>query len=230
VTTTVKPWASLNWPNRISIIRLLLIVPFVILMLNYQAWGDWARLAALASFVVMGLSDFIDGQLARRLNERTRLGAILDPLADKSLVIASVILLAHPSTAVPGARLSNWIVVAVIGKDLWVTLGFLVVYLATDRFLVRPSVAGKASTCAQVVMVALVLSSPEINAVGSRMGAGSLGTYLAVGAGYLVVAACALAVIGYSRMGLSFVIEKGRPLEDNQHETASGPVDKFRLP
>ena len=228
MTTTIKPWASLNWPNRISIIRLLLIPPFVVLMLNHQEWGDGARLVAMAIFVVMGVSDFIDGQLARRLNERTRLGAILDPLADKTLIITSVILLAHPATAVRDARLSNWIVVAVIGKDLWVILGFLVLYLATDRFVVRPSIAGKASTFAQLVMVALVLLSPEINAVGARVGAASLGTGLAVGTSYAVVAACVVAVISYSRMGLAFVIEKGRPLDDGHKGSASGPADELK--
>jgi cardiolipin synthase len=223
VSTTVKPWASLNWPNRISIIRLLLILPFVVLMLNHDEWGDWARLAALGIFVVMGLSDFVDGQLARRLHERTRLGAILDPLADKALIITSVILLAHPATAVAGAKLSNWIVVAVIGKDLWVILGFLVVYLATDQFMVRPSIAGKASTFAQLMMVCLVLFCPEINRVRSPMG-----TYLAVGASYLVVGACVAAVIGYTRMGLSFLIEKGRPLDEGRKELPGGPGDKSK--
>ena len=228
MTTPVKPWASLNWPNRISIIRLLLVPPFVVLMLNHHQWGDWARLAAMAIFMAMGLSDFVDGQLARRLNERTRLGAILDPLADKILIITSVVLLAHPDTAVRDARLSNWIVVAVIGKDLWVTLGFLVVYLVTDRFVVRPSIAGKASTFAQLLMVVLVLLSPEFNRLGSRVGAGALGTGLAVAASYLVVAVCVLAVISYSRMGLAFVIEKGRLLDDGHKGSASDLADKLK--
>ena len=223
MTTTVKPWASLNWPNRISIIRLLLIPPFVVLMLNHREWGDWSRLMAFGIFIVMGLSDFVDGQLARRLNERTRLGAILDPLADKCLIITSVILLAHPDTAVEGARLSNWVVVAVIGKDLWVILGFLVVYLVTDRFLVSPSVFGKASTFAQLLMVCLVLVAPDVNRLW-----GPLGTQLAAGASYLVVAACVVAMVGYTRTGLSFVIEKGRLLEDGRKETASDLVDKLK--
>ena len=92
---TARPWGSLNWPNRISILRLLLVAPFVELLLNINdpSWRSWARYAALAIFVVMAVSDFLDGMLARKLNIRTRLGALLDPLADKVLIICSVVLL-----------------------------------------------------------------------------------------------------------------------------------------
>ena len=91
--TEIKPWAVLSWPNRISLMRLLLVAPFIVLLMNQQQWGPSARYGALAIFIVMAVSDAIDGMLARRLNQITRLGAILDPLADKVLVICSVVLL-----------------------------------------------------------------------------------------------------------------------------------------
>ena len=96
---------QLTWPNRISILRLLLVAPLIVLLLNQYRW-DFARHAALGVFAIMAISDFVDGQLARRLHMQTRLGAILDPLADKVLIMSSVILLSLEPTAVPGARSS----------------------------------------------------------------------------------------------------------------------------
>ncbi|MFA6134201.1 MAG: CDP-alcohol phosphatidyltransferase family protein [Phycisphaerae bacterium] len=204
----IKAWHGINWPNRISLMRLLMVPPFVVLLMKQQQWGP-ARYMAMAIFFIMAVSDFLDGILARRLNVRTRLGAILDPLADKVLIICSAVLLSLPGSSPPGAQLSDWIVVAIVGKDLWVIIGFLVIYLVTDRFLVRPSVAGKACTVAQLVMVLLVLLAPDLNAL--RAG---LGSQVADWMSWIVAGMCALAVLSYTRMGLVFVGHEGKPLEE----------------
>lgn len=203
----VKPWGSLSWPNRISILRLLLVAPFVVMLMNQGVWNH-ARHAALAMFLVMAVSDFVDGVLARRLNQKTRLGAILDPLADKVLIICAVIMLSLTQAAVPAARISNWVVVAIIGKDLWVIIGFLVVYLVTDRFRIEPSLIGKAATFGQLAMVGLVLVAPDLNGVSDE-----LGTKLAAGAGWIVAALSVAAGVGYTRLGLRFVAEGQKPMD-----------------
>jgi len=215
-----KPWGSLNWPNRISLLRLGLVAPFIVLLMN-QNQGDWpwARHAALGIFVVMAISDFLDGTLARKLNLRTRLGAILDPLADKALIISSVVLLSMEGSAVPGALLPNWVVVAIVGKDLWVMAGFLVVYLVTDRFRVRPTAAGKACTLGQLVMVAAVLAAPDIN----RLWAG-VGTWIATAFYWAAAVLVVAAVVSYTRLGLIFVAEGQAPLDD--HAAASVSKDR----
>lgn len=199
----------MSWPNRISLLRLLLVAPFVVLIMNYHAW-PWARQLALAIFVVMVLSDFIDGVLARRLNQKTRLGAILDPLADKVLIICAVVLLSLPDSAMPGAAISNWVVVAVVGKDLWVIIGFLVIYLVTDRFRVQPILAGKAATVGQLAMVGLVLAAPDLNRIST-----GLGSRLALAVSWAAVALSITAAIGYTRLGLGFIAEEQKPLETN---------------
>jgi len=204
---TAKPWAALNWPNRISIIRLLLILPFVILLLNQETWAH-ARQGALLVFVVMAFSDLVDGVLARRLQARTKLGAILDPLADKIMIISAVLLLSLPHSSVPGAVISNWVVVAVVAKDMWVIVGFAVIYLITNRLRIHPTVAGKASTVAQLIMVGLVLSSPEFNAVTPK-----LGSVMAEFASWAVAGFSVVAIVAYTRLGLGFLVEGGRPLE-----------------
>lgn len=203
-------WPALTWPNRISLARLLL-VPVVILLLLHL--GDWppARRVALGVIGVMALSDMLDGVLARRLHVQTRLGAILDPLADKALIISSVLLLSLPGSSVPSARLPSWVVVAVVGKDLWVVIGFLVVYLVTDQFVVRPSVWGKAATLAQLVMVVAVLAAPELNALDVVDGA--LGTGVARWMMVAVAVLSVLAALSYTRMGLRFVVHQQKPME-----------------
>ena len=207
----IKPWGSLNWPNRISILRLVMVAPFLVLLMNHNipAWSG-ARYAALAIFLVMAVSDLVDGMLARRMNDRTRLGAILDPLADKTMVICAVVLLSLEPSAVTGARLSNWVVVAIVGKDLWVIVGFLVVYLVTDRFRVWPTRTGKACTFGQVVMVGLVLIAPDLDGCLPR-----LGSSMAIVASWIVAFLCGLAAVSYTRLGLRFVAEGAKPIDEN---------------
>ncbi|MFP4105916.1 MAG: CDP-alcohol phosphatidyltransferase family protein [Phycisphaerae bacterium] len=213
-SSQIKPWAALNWPNRISLLRVLLIAPYIVLLLNQQEPGwEWARHAALGVFVIMAVSDAIDGLLARKLDQRTRLGAILDPIADKALIMCSVVLLSIPSTAVPGNKLDNWVVVAVVGKDLWVILGFVVIYLVTDRFRVKPTIAGKLSTAGQLVMVVSFLVAPDLNFEGFP-----LGSHIARAMAVLVVALCVLAIISYTRLGLTFIAQEEKPLDNNGSE------------
>ncbi len=208
----IRPWKSLNWPNRITIIRLLSIAPFVILVQNQQGW-PWARYAAMAIFVGMAVSDLLDGVLARRLNARTRLGAILDPLADKALIICAAVLLSRPDCAPKGLHLPNWIVVFIVGKDLWVMAGFVVIYLVTDRFRVRPSIAGKACTVGQLAMVLSVLAGPDMNRLLEGLGNWTVAAFT-----WIVAGLCVLAVISYTRMGLSFIARDEKPLDEANRE------------
>jgi cardiolipin synthase len=214
----IRPWKSLSWPNRISILRLLLVAPFVVLVMNQnRAHWEAARYAALAIFVAMAVSDLVDGTLARRMNAKTRLGAILDPLADKVLIICSAVLLSLPNSAVPGAQLPDWVVVAIVGKELWMIVGFLVIYLVTDRFRIRPTAVGKACTVAQLVMFGFVLLAPDFNRLRD-----GLGTALATALSWTVAGICVLAVVSYTRLGLGFIAEGAKPLDEGlQKEQAS---------
>ncbi len=202
-----RPWGSLSWPNRISILRLLFIVPFIVLVMNQHAWPG-ARYGALGIFLVMAFSDMLDGILARRLNAETRLGAILDPLADKALIICAAVLLSLPGSAVAGARVANWVVVAIVAKDLWVIVGFLVIYLVTDRFRIYPTKSGKLSTVMQLFMVASVLTAPDLNYLYA-----GLGSRIADVAGWAVAVCSGIAIMNYSRLGLSFIAVEEKPLE-----------------
>ncbi len=206
----VRPWGSLSWPNRISILRLLLVAPFIMLLLNHdrQHWS-WAWHAAAAIFIIMAVSDIIAGVLARRLNAKTRLGAMLDPLADKALIISAVLLLSRQDHDM---SLSNWVVVAVIGKDLWVIIGFIVIYLVTDRLRVQPTRSGKICTFGQILLVGTILISPYLSWVWVL---DWLAPYVAKGLSWTVVGLCVLAGISYTRLGLRFIAREQKPLDES---------------
>lgn len=156
-----------TWANQISVLRILLILPFVIFMLsdNDPEEGILMRYLALATFLVMGLSDAVDGFVARKFGQVTQLGKFLDPLADKLLIMCAAVLLAVEATAVKGFRLPGAVVVLIIGKDVLVSLGFLVVYLITGHVRILPIWAGKLSTFLQIVMVLATLTAPEMSKI-----------------------------------------------------------------
>lgn len=204
-----RPWASLNWPNRITLARLFMVAPFIALLLNQDTFVQ-ARHLALLIFMVMAASDLLDGVLARKLHQRTRLGMMMDPLADKVLIVCSVVLLSIPETSVPCAKISNWVVVAVVAKDAWVLLGFTVIYLLTGQARVHTVRAGKVSTFAQLAMVTFVLVAPDLNGLVS-----GLGTRLASVAAWIAACLSVVAIVSYTRVGLELIAESDRPVNSN---------------
>ncbi len=194
----------LNWPNRITIARILLVAPFVVGLLNAHQ-SDLARRVSLALLVLMGLTDLLDGFLARRLQQETMLGRFLDPVGDKLLVTAAVIILALPSTGVADVHLRSWVPVIAIGKDIVTVLGFSLIRLTTARTFVKPRPAGKACTLLQVAMIGAVLLYPDLPPV-VRPGVVAL-WYAA--SGLAVVAA-----LDYIREGNRFASAVSRPGSD----------------
>ena len=129
----------LNLPNFLTIVRILTIPAFLILLTNGRPG------IALAVFVAGGLTDALDGAIARLTDSRTELGAVLDPLADKLLLLSSFCVLALLG-AVP-----SWLTVLVIIRD------FVLFVVTSERIAVRPSMIGKATTFFQLASVTIVL-------------------------------------------------------------------------
>ena len=152
----------LNWPNRITITRIILVAPFVICLLNLNVgWAGW-RHASLTLFMIVALSDALDGFLARRLDEETPLGRFLDPVADKLLISCAVVMLAIDATAVPDVKLPSWVPVIALGKDVLVVIGFGLVHAVTGEFFIQPRIWGKLCTLVQLAMIAGVLAAPDL--------------------------------------------------------------------
>jgi cardiolipin synthase len=160
---------KLNWANRITIFRILMIVPFVSFMLktNDPALSETTRhvvrYVSMGLFLLMAASDGVDGYLARRKNQITKLGAFLDPIADKLLITCACLLLASQAGHVGEFLLPPTVVVFIVGKDLFLLIGFVIVYLITSRVHIAPVFVGKLATTLQLSMVAGILIAPEVS-------------------------------------------------------------------
>ena len=161
---------KLNLANRITIIRILLIFPFIICMLrmNQPQYGDIFRHVATVIFLAMCISDALDGYMARVKNQVTRLGSFLDPLADKLLMTTACVLLANTHIAIPGFALPKEVAVLIIGKDILLLLGFTLLYIMTSKVHIVPNPIGKFATFLQLTMVAAILIAPEMSKVAPQ--------------------------------------------------------------
>lgn len=132
-------------PNQLTILRLVFIAP-VILFILYGHYG-----AAFTLVLIAGISDGLDGLLARKLGQQTTLGMYLDPIADKLLLSSSFVTLglAH--------QIPLWVVILVLTRDVIIVATALLMMLTTPIRTFRPSIYGKANTVAQIATVLLTL-------------------------------------------------------------------------
>jgi cardiolipin synthase len=143
----------LTIPNLLTFMRMALIPVFAsLLFYGYNRW-------ALAVFVIAGISDAIDGFLARRFNQESELGVIIDPIADKLLMTTAFIVLSLPNV-LPQVRhlpVPFWVTVTVIGRDVLIITVAAAINIITGFRGFQPSWLGKLSTLVQVIAVVLIL-------------------------------------------------------------------------
>ena len=142
-------------PNLLTMFRMALIPVFVSLLF-YRKF-EWA----LGVFVLAGITDGLDGLFARRLNQGSQLGTILDPIADKLLLVTSFIVLSLPTISPqPVPRhfpVPFWVTAAVISRDIFIIVGAAAINIVTGFRGFRPSWLGKISTTVQILAIALIL-------------------------------------------------------------------------
>ena len=135
----------MNVPNLLTLLRILLIPVFVIFIM-YRRFS-----LALITFAVAGITDGLDGLIARLTHQKTELGAYLDPIADKLLLTSSFIMLAVAQ------MLPQWLVVIVITRDVIILMGFCIFILTNKRPRIRPTLVSKMTTTFQILTILLVL-------------------------------------------------------------------------
>jgi cardiolipin synthase (CMP-forming) len=135
----------MNLPNSLTVFRILLI-PFFLGFLIRESYG-----AALMALIIAGITDILDGVIARMANQRTKLGAHLDPVADKLLLTSAFVTLSILQL-VP-----IWVAIIILSRDLIILTGTLLLYLTQTPVEVAPTVLGKGTTLAQLLYLALVL-------------------------------------------------------------------------
>jgi cardiolipin synthase len=136
---------SMNLPNSLTILRILLIPVYVGFMV-YEEYG-----LALLILLTAGVTDAIDGPIARMMNQRTDLGSILDPLADKLLLTSGFMSLAFLHL-VP-----SWVVIIVVSRDVMLLLGTAVAHVTDTKIDITPTMLGKGTTLLQLTYLLLVI-------------------------------------------------------------------------
>jgi|SRR6478609_2754263 len=146
--------------NKITITRIFMI-PLFVMMAVYYGHGvargtplEWQRITAILIFVLAAASDGLDGYIARHYNQRSRLGVILDPIADKGLLLAGIITLSLSNW---NYEFPLWFPVLVITRDAIVVAGAITLHLLNFEVRVRPSWTGKTATVMQMIALSLVM-------------------------------------------------------------------------
>ena len=143
--------------NKITILRILLIPFFVVELIYYIETGNEIHhLLAVLLFAVTAILDGVDGYIARRYNQKSELGAILDPLADKLLLMSGIITLSFNSGSYL-AQIPLWFTGTIIGRDLLILLGIVVVRFTVGKVIVSPRIIGKIATVLQMTVVIWIL-------------------------------------------------------------------------
>lgn len=169
-------------PNLITIFRLLLVPAVIVLLLSDET--KWALLC----FVVAGVSDAVDGFIARHFNQRTTLGAYLDPMADKLLLVSVFVVLGFMG------ELPLWLVVAAVSRDALIVCAVLLSTLMGNPVAMKPSLVSKANTAVQIVLASVVLAEKAFD-----HSVGPLRFLLVVSSGILTAGSAAAYLVHWLR-------------------------------
>src|SRR5215813_12511023 len=149
-----------NVPNLLTVFRMVLIPVFVSLLF-YQRF-----VLALAVFISAGVTDGLDGLLARRFNQKSSLGTILDPIADKLMMVTAFVVLSlrsvYPHPIPSHLPVPFWVTVTVISRDVFIVVGAAAINIMTGFRGFRPSWLGKISTGVQIVAIATIILAASL--------------------------------------------------------------------
>ena len=180
--------------NQLTILRMA-FVPVLVLLVVYDYY-----VGALAVFMLAGATDLLDGFIARKYGQNTAIGAFLDPIADKLLLVSCFILLTREAVGM-GAQIPLWLTITVIGRDILLVVSVVIINLTMGKHLFSPSIYGKATTFLQLLTVFLVMVANALN-IGMPLG------------GSVFYLTAALTVIS----GLHYMGRGMRLIEYNQEE------------
>jgi cardiolipin synthase len=147
-------------PNMLTVFRMVLIPAFVTLLF-YQRF-----VLALAVFVIAGLTDGLDGLLARRFQQESQLGTVLDPIADKLMMVTAFVVLSmrsiFPQPVPSHLPIPFWVTIAVISRDVFIVVGAAAINIMTGFRGFRPSWLGKANTTVQIIAIAIIMFAASV--------------------------------------------------------------------
>lgn len=169
---------AVSIPNILTLLRIVL-VPLIVWAIAQGEMG-----LALAAFVIAGVTDALDGWIAKTFDMKTELGAYLDPLADKALIVSIYV-----SLAIFGF-LPAWVAILVVSRDIMIVSGVVLSYVIGNPLTIKPLLVSKANTAAQIILAALVLAAKGLGlaldpVIMVAMGAVAILTLASAGA-YLI--------------------------------------------
>ncbi len=147
----------MNLANKFSLIRLFLTPIFVLAVLYYRDDNLLFANLPLIIFLTAIITDAVDGFIARRYNQTTRLGRVLDPLADKFLLAVAFITLTFTTTIPPHLRIPPWVLIIVLTRDIFILIGASIIYMTFEYMEFKPSRLGKITTSLQMMTVLSIL-------------------------------------------------------------------------
>ncbi|MDD5195314.1 MAG: CDP-alcohol phosphatidyltransferase family protein [Candidatus Omnitrophica bacterium] len=150
----------MSFADKVSLLRILLIPVFVSLLFYYNGQHLYLKYAIVAVFTLAVLTDFFDGFVARLKKEKSKIGEVIDPLADKLLLLTAFICLYGLRKSLPFQETNSiplYVVLIVVSRDLIILLGVLILYLLKIEIPIAPSVWGKLTTFFQMLTVLFVL-------------------------------------------------------------------------
>ena len=147
----------MNLANRFSLIRLLLTPIFVLSVLYWRRDNAFFANLPLVIFLSAIITDAADGFIARRYRQVTSLGKVLDPLADKFLLVAAFVTLTFTAAIPPHLRIPAWVLIIIITRDIFILIGAAVIYFMFGYMEFSPSALGKTTTFLQMMTIISVL-------------------------------------------------------------------------
>ena len=148
---------GMTFANKITIFRILSVPFFLTALLYYTPQKDYLRFIALGIFLLAIISDAVDGYIARTRRQKTEAGAILDPLADKILLITAFVVLYFVSNKFFAVRLPLWVMLVVISRDVTLLLGGGIILITNQKQEINPTWRGKLSTFLQMITIVSLL-------------------------------------------------------------------------
>ena len=148
---------GLTFANKITVCRILAVPFFISAVLYYSPHREYFRYWALGIFLFAVISDFIDGYVARNWHQKTKAGTILDPLADKLLLISAFITLYKMREVFGSVHFPMWLVVAAISREIILILGATIIQIQRGDLELNPTVWGKATTFFQMTCILGIL-------------------------------------------------------------------------
>ncbi len=156
---------ALTFANKVTVGRILIVPFFIAAVMYVSPRYEFFRWLALGLFLVAIVSDIIDGYIARTRGQKTKAGAILDPLADKMLLISAFICLYIKRGYFQDIHFPLWFVVAIISRDIMLLIGSAIIQLTTGKLEIEANRSGKLTTFLQIICVLGVLLQLKFTSV-----------------------------------------------------------------